>query len=448
MFSSATDGAGPGSLGGVSPTRTAIEPPPPAAPAPPRAAAGRVNRILATLAWPLAIIAILQRAVFHAADTSTTDDFTTVFSAVRRFVEGDFVYRQDYQSVAPHYLYSPGGTLVLTPLLGWTDDVDASRTLFLWLQVGAIIAAILLLLRWVGVPARSWLTPAAIGAAFLTETVTNTVAFTNVNGLLLLAEVAFLMLFGRGRGIAAGLILGLAITVKPVVAPLLFLPFARRRFAAVAAGVAVPVAANLAAWPLMRAPGEYFTLTVPYLGQVRDYFNVSLAGQFVFFGASPRWLALWQAVIAAIVVLGVALLLRWMDRDPLMWSAATAALLLTGVFLLGSLGQMYYTMLLFPLVATVAGPLTGAVDALGEPARSPMTAWPAVTGLVLCVWYDSFATNAWPLGSYWFDVGRGTIGWILIAAAITGCAVKWTIEDLAAGRPLLPGMAPGGGRRG
>ncbi|MBV7295337.1 DUF2029 domain-containing protein [Corynebacterium sp. TAE3-ERU12] len=398
------------------------------------------NTALHAVFWPLAAIALFHRVYIRGTST-LTDDYTTVFTAIRRFIEGGNVYQQDYASVVPHYLYSPGATLLLAPFLGWTSDVETSRAVFLTIQVLAIMAAILVMFRWMGISGRSWVYPATIFGALLTETVSNTIAFTNVNGVLLLLVTLFLITLLDGRVILAGLIIGLAITVKPVVAPLLFLPFALRRFSTVGVGIAVPVVANAVAWPLMPHPEEYLTLTLPYLAEVRSYANVSIAGQFVFFGASPKWLMLWQVLLAGAVIVGLILLLRWIDRDRVFWATTTSALLLTGAFLLGSLGQMYYTMLLFPLVATIARPIRGVTDAHGKPVRTVAAAWPFWVGFALCVWFDSFLTEGHPLGSYWFDIGRGTLGWIIILLSITGCVVKWTIEDVAAGENLMPGFS-------
>ncbi|WP_448850880.1 glycosyltransferase family 87 protein [Corynebacterium sp. 335C] len=407
----------------------------------PAPAAGRSpGRYLAPALWPLAILAVIHRCIIRPSGGDTTDDFSTVFTAIWRFIDGERVYEQDYASIVPHYLYSPGGTLALTPLLGWSDDIDTVRWGFIAMQAAAIIGAIVLLLRWVGVPWRHWLYPGAIAAAFVTETVSNTVAFTNVNGMILLAEVAFLVLLHRRRQLWAGLIIGLAITVKPIVAPLLFLPFVRRQFGAVGAGIAVPIVFNIAAWPLMTAPKEYLTLTVPYLGVIRDYANVSLSGQFEYFGVPGTRTLIWQALVALAVIVGLVLLLRWVDRDEIFWLSTTAALLMTGVFLLGSLGQMYYSMLLFPLFATLARPLAGARDGWGEPARSVLHSVPVAAGLALCLWFTSFQTEAFATGSWWFDVGRGTVGWILIVFGLVGCLVKWTVEEAARGVPLHPAL--------
>lgn len=400
---------------------------------------GSRNSILLRVFWPIAVLTILHRSIFVGTNMGTTDDFTTVFRAVRGFVDGNPIYQQDYQSVEPHFLYSPGGTLLITPLIGYTDDVDVARYVFLAVQAIAIIAAIALLIRWMGVSLRSWVFPASLAAVFITESVTNTIQFTNINGLLLLMLVGFLILLLKDRGIWAGILLGLAIAVKPVFAPLLFLPFVRKQFSTIGSALAVPVLVNIIAWPIMNSPREYIDLTMPYLSEVRLHANVSLAGQFEYFGVSERWLTLWQAIIALAIIVGLALTLRWVNRDPIFWAATSSGLLFLAGFLLLSLGQMYYSMFLFPMIFTLIRVLEGRRDLEGRPVRSVMASWPAWVAMVLIFGFIGWWTDQWAMGSFWWDVGRGMIGWTLLAVSVTGILVKWTIDEVAAGGDLIPG---------
>lgn len=81
-------------------------------------------------AWPIALCLILHRLIVLARTGSVTDDFTTVWSAARRFVERVPVYNEIYHHVNPHYLYNPGATLLLSPL-GLITSVDAARPWFI-----------------------------------------------------------------------------------------------------------------------------------------------------------------------------------------------------------------------------------------------------------------------------------------------------------------------------
>ena len=78
-------------------------------------------RGLRAFAWPLAVLLVFHRVFVLARAGHATDDFTTVWSAARRFVERVPVYSEIYEHVDPHYLYNPGATLLLSPCLLYTS---------------------------------------------------------------------------------------------------------------------------------------------------------------------------------------------------------------------------------------------------------------------------------------------------------------------------------------
>ena len=202
-----------------------------------------------------------------AVNGSVTDDFGTVYRAIRNLWVGTPVYEQNYSFVEPLYLYNPGATVLLSPL-GIVSEEHA-RIAFILANAAAIIAALAVLTRFVGHSLRGPLWPVSIAAAFATESVINTLVFTNINGLLLLAMVAFLALLDK-HGWAAGLCIGLAIVVKPQFAPLLFLALVRKRWLTVGLGVAVPLVATLAAWPFVPGVEGFRANLLPYLSTTRD----------------------------------------------------------------------------------------------------------------------------------------------------------------------------------
>lgn len=59
--------------------------------------------------------------------------------------------------------------------------------------------ALYLLLRLFDLTISSIAAPILVLGAFMSETVTNTLVFTNINGLVLLGEVAFLLLLMRKK---------------------------------------------------------------------------------------------------------------------------------------------------------------------------------------------------------------------------------------------------------
>ncbi|QGU04766.1 glycosyltransferase family 87 protein [Corynebacterium comes] len=393
--------------------RTPLTDPPPSSGEHRRTPFDNIGR---AIAWPLAVVLVLHRVFVLALNGSVTDDFTTVYSAVRRAIEGVPVYNEIYHHVDPHYLYNPGATLLLTPL-GWLTDVDAARTAFIIANAAAVIGALALLTRMFGYSLRSFVWPTAITVAFLTESVRNTLIFSNINGILLLALVGFLSLLLSGRGWSAGLLIGLAILIKPQFAPLLFLPAVKLDWRTVFGGIIVPVGFNLAAWPLVPGASDYLGRLVPYLGEVRDYANSSLSGAAVYFGMPPVLeTAIWL-LFAAIVAVGVLVLLRWRYTDPLLWATTTSGLLLAGVFFLSSLGQMYYSMMLFPMMFTVLQ------------RTSVFHTWPAWLAAYLFLTPDSFNSARQVDLSRWLDFFHPTIGWAMMLTVVTSCALVWWREE-------------------
>lgn len=399
--------------------------PPPADTRDPSYGSGRdsgaaFGRGAAALAWPAAVLLILHRVLVLARTGSVTDDFTTVWSAARRFIDRVPVYDEVYSHVNPHYLYNPGATLLLAPL-GLLPSAEAARPCFVVLNAVCIIAALAWLTRLSGRRTTDAVFPVALALAFATEAVTNTLVFTNINGILLLALTTFLALFVHGRDVAAGAVLGVAIVVKPMFAPLLLLPLLKLRWGAFVAGVAVPVVLNLVAWPLTPGARDYLDVVVPYLGETRDYANSSLSGLAVYFGM-PGWAhAVLAAVLATAVAAAVVGLARWRRSDEWLWLAMSTGVLLAGVCLLSSLGQAYYSMMLFPALFT----------ALHR--ASPMHAWPAWAGALLCLAPLDWASPLHPLAGQWLNTFLPTAGWAVFIVAVAAWA--WSVPTATAMQP-------------
>lgn len=365
---------------------------------------------IAAAAWPVAVLLVLHRLFILARAGSVTDDFTTVWSAARRFVERVPVYNEVYSHVNPHYLYNPGATLLLSPL-GLISDIDLARPLFIAVNAACIIAALAWLTKLAGRPLSGPTFPVAVALAFCTEAVTNTLVFSNINGILLLALVAFIALLLARRDIAAGVVLGLAILVKPMFAPLLVLPLLQMRWRPALGAIGVPVVMNLIAWPFTPGARDYLDVVMPYLKVTRDYANSSLSGFAVYFGM-PRWAhALLFLLLAAAVAGAVLGLVRVRHSQELLYLAVGSGVLLAGVCLLSSLGQAYYSMMLFPALFTVFLP------------DSPLRSWPAWLGAALCLSPLSWSSSLHPLTGSWLNTFLPTAGW---AVYIVACAA-WVL---------------------
>nr|ABP46386.1 putative conserved integral membrane protein [Mycolicibacterium gilvum PYR-GCK] len=324
----------------------------------PRTAPPTTATVLRSILWPLAIMAVIHRSYVLVFNRYITDDFAPVYRAVINFKFGWDIYNEHFDHVDPHYLYPPGGTLIIAPF-GYLPEV-ASRNWFIFFNTVAIILAGYFLLRLFNYTLSSVAAPALLLAMFCTESVTNTLVFGNINGVLLLLEVLFfrwLLDGNRNHEWLAGISIGLTLVVKPLLAPLLLLPLLNRQWRALVAAFVVPLVFNAAAWPLISDPMNFVTRTVPYILSTRDYFNSSILGNGLYYGL-PMWLIMTLRV--TIIVLGAIslwLLYRhYRTRDPFFWMLTSSGVLLTTSWLALSLGQGYYSIALFPFLMTVVLP--------------------------------------------------------------------------------------------
>lgn len=376
--------------------------------------------------WPLAVMTVLNRVFIKAVNGFVTDDYKPVYQASLDFLNGRAVYTANFDSVDPHYLYPPSGTLLIAPIA--IIDYEKSRWLFILLNAVAILIAWYLLLKLFNYTLRSIAAPALLLAMFMSETVINTLVFTNVNGCLLLAEMLFLILLLQRRDVLAGVILGLSMAVKPTLAPLLLIALVRKQWTLVATAVAVPIVLTGVAWPLSEDPEAFFSRTTPYLMETRDYFNSSIPGNAEYYGLPP-WL-MWtiRVSMAVLVLIALWILYRYYRTDELFFVTTASGLLLTAEFLLLSLGQMYYSMMLFPFLMSVV---------LRNSVLRNWPAWLAVFGFMS---YDKWLSDRWP------DIGRNleylriTFGWGLLLIVVFCVLTDRYLAARRAGR--LPQLDP------
>ena len=154
--------------------------------------------VLRSALWPIAIMSIAHRSYVLSSNGYITDDFGPVYRAVSNFRRGWDIYNEHFNYVDPHYLYPPGGTLLMAPF-GYMP-VFASHNWFVACNTVAMIIAACLLVRLFGFSLTSVALPALLLAMFCTESVTNTIVFTNINGCVLLARGAVLPMAAVGEG--------------------------------------------------------------------------------------------------------------------------------------------------------------------------------------------------------------------------------------------------------
>ncbi|HET6731979.1 arabinofuranan 3-O-arabinosyltransferase [Mycobacterium sp.] len=374
----------------------------------PRTSPPSTATVLRSILWPIAILSVIHRSYILATNGYITDDFAPVYRAVVNFKFGWDIYNEHFNHVDPHYLYPPGGTLIMAPF-GYLP-VDASRYWFIFFNTLAIVLAAYFLLRLFKFTLASVAAPALLLAMFCTENVTNTLVFGNINGCVLLLEVLFfrwLLDGNKSHEWWAGVAIGLTLVVKPLLLPLLLLPLLNRQWRALVTAFVVPLVFNALGWVLVSDPMNFVTKTLPYIFETRDYFNSSILGNGTYYGL-PVWLILLLRFgFAALAAVSLWLLYRYYrHRDPLFWMLTSSGVLLVASWLVLSLGQGYYSMMLFPFLMTVVLP------------NSVIRSWVAWLAI-----YGFMTMDRWLLG-HWPSTGRAleylkiTYGWSLILVVV------------------------------
>jgi arabinofuranan 3-O-arabinosyltransferase len=377
-------------------------------------------------------MSIIHRSYVLTSNGYITDDWAPVYRAARNFRAGVAIYNEHFDQVDPHYLYPPGGTLLMAPF-GYIDSEFAARNWFILINTLAIILAACLLVKLFKFPLTSVALPALLVAMFCTESVTNTLVFTNINGCILLAEVLFLrwMLDGRvSRQWLAGIAIGLSLVVKPVLAVLLLLPLLNRQWRTLIAAVAVPVAFNVVAWPLVSDRMNFIHRTLPYILSTRDYFNSSVLGNGVYYGLPMGLITALRVGFVVLAALSLWLLTRYYrTRDPLFWMLTSSGVLLIASWLVLSLAQGYYSMMLFPFLMTVV--LRNSV----------LRNWPAWLATYGFLTMDRWLMWRWPTTGRFLEYMKITYGWSLMLIVVF-CVLYFRYLDAKEDGRLDDGIDP------
>ncbi|MDF0531417.1 glycosyltransferase family 87 protein [Tsukamurella sp. 8F] len=394
--------------------------------------------IVKAIAWPIAIMTMVQRLVVLVPNRARTDDFTTVYRAAVRFLNHQPVYVENYITVDPHYLYPPSGTLLMAPFGVFNPDL--ARDIFVGLSTIALLIALYVMIRMFGFGLGSAVAPVVLFVAFTSEAVTDTLLFTNFNCFIFLAEVVTMSLLLRRQALWAGIPLGLSLAVKPLLA-VLFVPILLKRewWKSILSSAVVVIVLMAAGMGLADDPGSFWKRTLPYLSEGRDYYNSSIVGNAGYFGL-PDYLAWGMRIVLGLMTVGsLYLLWRYYRREnELLWLTTSTGLLLTAYFLLGPLGQGYYSMLMFPMLMTVVY------------RASVMGTWPVWLAVYGFLSYDQWASQKWLAFGRSAAFIKCTLGWSLLLI-VPFCVLLYRYLDARAedrldegiDRPLAPSAASG-----
>jgi arabinofuranan 3-O-arabinosyltransferase len=287
-------------------------------------------------------------------------DNAVVVRAARTWLSGGSPYDDPHFLCLPSAVLAAAGQVLLPP--------TAPRVLVPLAVTGCLVLGWACALRLHDVPLCSRF--AALGLAGLTA------GFVPFAHLVLLADWTAtaalalplgLLLASRDRWVAAGAVVGAAIVLKPLLAPLALLFLFARRWRALAVLVLVPVVASAGSGLLMPDPAGFFTRALPFLlrgddGFVRLY-EASPAAVLPRLGV-PEPLA--GSVVAGAALVGVVgAYRRWCRGGPgSLRLPETAAMLMLSAFLVSRPSYDHYLLVVVPL-------LFAGLPYAGSVARSP-----------------------------------------------------------------------------
>ncbi|MBX6764350.1 MAG: DUF2029 domain-containing protein [Rubrobacteraceae bacterium] len=260
-------------------------------------------------------------------------DFQTFWLSAEAVWGGGDIYHTG--ATLPN-LNPPFWTLVFSPL-GLLEPLDAYRifvllTLLLFVCYTAWTAHELRL-------GGGWASFAA-GALFLSSPLLATLALGQIYAVVTLALVASWVADRRGRRVLSGVALGLAVAVKPSLAPALLWYVMRGRWVSFGSAVAAGALATLGAALALGPWSTMEWLRVAFGNSVDPYWdNASLPGTAArLFTRNPYSRALAEAPVMIYVAYAVAILLLlytcyrvWRDSETGLWAMVAASLLLSPI---------------------------------------------------------------------------------------------------------------------
>ncbi|MFF0738664.1 glycosyltransferase 87 family protein [Streptomyces chartreusis] len=219
--------------------------------------------------WHLwVVLAAVLGAVVARTARLTSDggmDNAIVVRAARVWLAGGSPYDD------PHFLYLPSAVVAAAPWAAVPRGVLS--VLVPVLVAGCLVGGWVCALRLHGVALRSrFAALGLIGLAAGFAPFAHLVLLGNWTATAALALPLAVLLLGRGRWLAAGLVLGAAVALKPLLAPMGLLFVFARRWRGLAWPAGVPAAASAGAALLLPDPAGFLTRTLPFLLRGDDGF--------------------------------------------------------------------------------------------------------------------------------------------------------------------------------
>ncbi|MEV7195483.1 glycosyltransferase family 87 protein [Streptomyces sp. NPDC093510] len=327
-----------------------------------------------------------------------------------------------------HFLYLPGAVLAAAPQARLPADVV--RFLVPAGVSAGLVVGWACALRIHGVPWRSrFAAYGLLGLALGFAPFGHLVQLGNWTVGSAAALPLALLLVCRGRWVAAGLVVGVAVAVKPLLAPVVLLFVLACRWRALAVAVGVPALVSVAAALVMPDPAGFFTRTLPFLLRGEDTFvrlyEASPSAVLARLGVPQT-----GATLLSLCAAGAGVWCAWRrwrrgDEGPAR-IVECAVMLMLSAFLVSRPSYDHYLLVVLPL-------LLAGVPVAGTAARSPWF-WVALVPQVPGFGWPGLepATRRAFKDAVTLCLLAGTVGWACVRGARAG-------EPGEHREPALPG---------
>jgi arabinofuranan 3-O-arabinosyltransferase len=329
-------------------------------------------------------------------------DLLTPWRAERLFIHGGAPYS------VKAFVYPPSCLMLLAPL----DWLNGHELIMGGLAATALVAcaSVLVTSRAIGVKLFGPVTAVTILVLSFAGAMRGEMPLENVSVLEFLAFTAFLLFAIRGRWMAAAIVIGVAISIKPLLLAVLLIFVLSRRWKALGVAIGIPVALNLLSLAFVSDPGQVFSRLPSIFDRTGSgvVYNSAWVDVARLLGLPEGETVLLRVVTVVMVV--VATWLAWTRlKDLRLRIIVASSALLLGSFLAGTLSEYHFMLTMVPLCMTIV--------IAGSPVRSVL----ALVGLVWVM--DNFGPPRSWLGLS--NNGRDTVfraigmGLVLISIIVT-----------------------------
>jgi arabinofuranan 3-O-arabinosyltransferase len=279
------------------------------------------------------VAAVGHRAVTMPSGNGWVDAFAYLDGAGALFHQPSALYSAAQQQLSVQaaeraYIYPPAGLLPFLPLVPIADHAGIRTAAAIWLMIdtAALITATVIIGRRLHLEAA--LTAGMVLLIVISAPLLSEIGAVQVNGVVLLCIALAWRDLASRRMVRAGMWMGLAVAIKPVVPLLLLLPLLRRQWRTAAAAVAIAVGLNVLLVPVigLDAAGVYVTRVLPFLASHVTESVDNLSPQSILdvaIGGQPYYPA-HHAPLSPLHLLGVATVLALALRATavILWAVA------------------------------------------------------------------------------------------------------------------------------